>query len=146
MQIAWASSINSVSHDATAKGIWEELVWISIRFSLIKLFYLEDHWRLYFKKLTLKVKEKVKPLVWHWCVHSCSAVSNSLKPHGACQAPLSRQEYWSRLPFPTAGDLPDPGIQSASLVLTGGFFTTSATWERGIGACFINWGRSSLYV
>ena len=37
----------------------------------------------------------------------------------ACQAPLStgfpRQEYWSGLPFPTPGDLPDPGIEPASL-------------------------------
>ena len=34
----------------------------------------------------------------------------------ACQAPLSmgfpRQEYWSMLPFPPPGDLPDPGIES----------------------------------
>ena len=52
----------------------------------------------------------------------------------ACQAPLSigfpKQEYWSWLPFPTSGDLPDPGIQPvsfASLALAGGFFTTSAT-------------------
>ena len=33
----------------------------------------------------------------------------------ACQAPLpmelSRQEYWSGLPFPSPGDLPDPGIK-----------------------------------
>ena len=33
----------------------------------------------------------------------------------ACQAALSmefpRQEYWSGLPFPTPGDLPDPGIE-----------------------------------
>ena len=33
----------------------------------------------------------------------------------ACQAPLSmkfsRQEYWSELPFPSPGDLPDPGIE-----------------------------------
>ena len=49
----------------------------------------------------------------------------------AHQAPLdmefSRQEYWSRLPFPTPGDLPDPGIEPASLAsptLAGGFFTT----------------------
>ena len=32
----------------------------------------------------------------------------------ACQAPLSmgffRQEYWSGLPFPPSGDLPDPGM------------------------------------
>ena len=38
-----------------------------------------------------------------------------------------RQEYWSGLPFPPAGDLPDPGIESVSSVspaLTGRFFTT----------------------
>ena len=38
----------------------------------------------------------------------------------APQAPLfmefSRQEHWSILPFSTAGDLPDPGIERASLV------------------------------
>ena len=49
----------------------------------------------------------------------------------ARQAPLSwqfsRQEYWSGLPFPTPGDLPDPGIEPMSPVssaLAGGFFTT----------------------
>ena len=54
----------------------------------------------------------------------------------AHQAPLSlecpRQEYWSGLPFPSPGDLPDPGIEPMSLMfpaLAGGFFTTSATWE-----------------
>ena len=50
-----------------------------------------------------------------------------------CQAPLSmgfpRQEYRSGLPFPTAGDLPDPGIEPALPALTGRFFTTSASWE-----------------
>ena len=46
----------------------------------------------------------------------------------ACQAPLSmglpRQEYWSRLPFPSAGDLPNPGIDPASPALADKFFTT----------------------
>ena len=28
---------------------------------------------------------------------------------------FSRQEYWSELPFPSPGDLPDPGIESRSL-------------------------------
>ena len=40
---------------------------------------------------------------------------------------FSRQEYWSWLPFPTAEDLPDPGIKSVSLVssaLAGKFFAT----------------------
>ena len=46
----------------------------------------------------------------------------------SCQAPLStgfpRQEYWSGLPFPSPGDLSDPGIEPTSPVLAGGFFTT----------------------
>ena len=45
---------------------------------------------------------------------------------------ISRQEYWSGVPFPTPGDLSDLGIEPKSLVslaLAGGFFTTSATWE-----------------
>ena len=54
----------------------------------------------------------------------------------AHQAPLSmgfsRQEYWSGLPCPPPGDVPNPGIESMSLMspaLAGGFFTTSASWE-----------------
>jgi len=38
-----------------------------------------------------------------------------------------RQEYWSGLPFPPPGDLPDPGFEPASPVLfctEGRFFTT----------------------
>ena len=46
----------------------------------------------------------------------------------ACQAPLNlgfpRQEYWSGLPFPSPGDLPDPGIKPASPAMADGFFTT----------------------
>ena len=40
---------------------------------------------------------------------------------------FSRQEHWSGLPFPSLRDLPDPGMEPASLAqpaLTGGFFTT----------------------
>ena len=35
-----------------------------------------------------------------------------------------RQEYWSGLQFPFAGDLPDPGIEPMSPATAGGFFTT----------------------
>ena len=45
---------------------------------------------------------------------------------------FSRQEPWSRLPCPPAGDVPDPGMEPASLMslaLTDRFFTTSTTWE-----------------
>ena len=84
-----------------------------------------------------------------------------------CQAPLSvgfsRQEYWSGLPFPPPGDLPDPGIQRAidpvSIALASEFFNTSATWETlergyelgtpltiqwlGLGT-FIEWGTGLI--
>ena len=36
---------------------------------------------------------------------------------------FSRQEYWSGLPFPSPGDIPDPGIESMSPALASGFFT-----------------------
>ena len=46
---------------------------------------------------------------------------------------FSRQEYWSGLPCPPPGDLPDPGIELEShymfRAVAGGFFTTSITWE-----------------
>ena len=46
----------------------------------------------------------------------------------ACQAPLSmefpREGYWSELPFPSPGGLPDSGIEPTAPALAGGFFTT----------------------
>ena len=48
----------------------------------------------------------------------------------ARQAPLyvgfPRQEYWSGLPFPSLGDLPDPRIEPMSPALADGFFTTES--------------------
>ena len=68
------------------------------------------------------------------CVLSCVQLCNSMTV--ARQATLSmefsRQEYYSRLPFPAPGDLPDPGIELmylVSLALAGRFFTTCATCE-----------------
>ena len=43
----------------------------------------------------------------------------------ACQAPLfmefSRQDYWNGLPFPSSGNLPDPGIEPRSPALQADF-------------------------
>ena len=54
----------------------------------------------------------------------------------AHQAPLprgfSRQEYWSGLPCPPPGDLPNPGSEPVSLMspeLAGMFFTIHTTWD-----------------
>ena len=55
----------------------------------------------------------------------------------ALQALLSmgfaKQEYWSGLPCPSPGDLPNPGIEPSSLVspaLADQFFTTITTWKE----------------
>ena len=45
---------------------------------------------------------------------------------------LSRQEYWSGLPYPLSGDLSNPGIEPVSLMspaLAGRFFSAGAAWE-----------------
>ena len=47
---------------------------------------------------------------------SCFFVSDSLQPHGV-SLEFFRQEYWSGLPFPSLGDLPDPGIEPGSPTL-----------------------------
>ena len=70
-------------------------------------------------------------------VLNCSGVQLFAAPRAAAhQAALSmgfsRQEYGSGLPCRPPGDLPNPGIEPASLAspaLAGRFFTTSATWE-----------------
>ena len=66
------------------------------------------------------------------CTRVCSLSHVFATPWTIAQpAPLHigffRQEHWSRLPFPTTGDLPDPGIAPASLrspTPAGGFCTT----------------------
>ena len=71
----------------------------------------------------------------------------------ACQAPLflgfSRQEYWSGLPCPPSGHLPDPGIKSTSLMslaLAGRFFTTSATSEAICVYIYIKLMDTWIYI
>ena len=83
----------------------------------------------------------VGPVTWvlsrFSCVRLCATPWTA-----ACQAPLSmgfsRQGYWSGMPFPPPGDLPDPGIKPVSLrspVLAGGFFTTGTTCEGPLSVC-----------
>ena len=62
-----------------------------------------------------------------------------------CQAPLSmgflRQEYRSALPFPSPGDLPDPGIEPMSPALQ-----ADALPSEPIAACFLFRCRTQLSV
>ena len=61
--------------------------------------------------------------------HACSDVSDFTIPstaahHTSPSMELSRQEYWTGLPFLLPGELPNPGIKLTSPALAGKFFTT----------------------
>ena len=59
------------------------------------------------------------------CMHaqSCPALCDPLdcNPPGSSVHGVSRQKYWSELPFPSPGDLPHPGTEPSSPALAGGF-------------------------
>ena len=66
------------------------------------------------------------------CVFSCVWVFPTpwtVNPHAPLSMGFPRQEFWSGLPFHSPGDLPDPGIKSASPALAGRYFYHWATWE-----------------
>ena len=95
----------------------------------------------------------MKPYIYVLLLFSQSVMSNSFTTPWtvARQAPLlmgfPRQEYWSGLPFPSPGDLPDPGIKPTSLgppALAGGFFTIEPAGENHMYILSIYMG--SLYL
>ena len=76
---------------------------------------------------------------FHSCVHllKVSQCVMSLQPHGLqpsrlpCPWYFSRRKYWIGRPFPSPGNLLDPGIKPMSLTspsLAGRFFIPGATW------------------
>ena len=83
----------------------------------------EDKYRLIFR---------IWVLLWTWWVwvshvlvaQSCPTLCNPMD----CSLPLSmefsRQEYWSRFPFLSAGDLPNPGIEPRSPALQANFLVS----------------------
>ena len=58
-------------------------------------------------------------------VLSLSVVSDSVAPQAPLSVGFSRQEYWSELPFPQPGDLPNPGIKPGSPALQADSFRLS---------------------
>ena len=84
--------------------------------------YHRDYWR-----GVLKGQDTIKQILFtapqRTSMLSCSVMFNSLQPHGLQPARLlgpwgfSRQEYWSGLPCPPAGDLPNRGIKPRSPTL-----------------------------
>ena len=88
----------------------------------------------------LYLKKNLKNIwpIQHACMLSCFSHIRlfgtlwTITCQPALSLELSKQEYWSGLPCPPSGILPDPGIRKFCLLspaLAGGLFTTSATWE-----------------
>ena len=75
------------------------------------------------------------------CLTLCNPVDCSLPASSVRGILQARTLEWVAMPFPS--DLPNPRIESASLkssALTGGFFTTRATWEaHGGGGLWEEW-------
>ena len=64
-----------------------------------------------------------KPLMFHTRAQLLSCVlffvtPGTKAPQALLSVGFSRQEYWSGLPFPPPGDLPDPGIEPVSLCIS----------------------------
>jgi len=74
-----------------------------------QLTYLKS-WKMMLLKCCIQKWRKV--LVAQSCLTLCNPMDQALLSIG-----LSRQEYWSGLPFPSPGDLPDPGIEPRSPAL-----------------------------
>ena len=75
----------------------------------------------------------ISVLVTQSCPTLCDPMDCS--PPGSSAKEFSRQRYWSGLSFPSPGDLPDPGMESVSPALAGGFFTSCATREAQLSLC-----------
>ena len=78
--------------------------------------YLDLNWHSsYYEQVNVIVAQSLSNSATSWTI--------------ASQAPLSmefsRQEYWSGLPHPSPGDLPDPGIKPGSPALHAVFFLPS---------------------
>ena len=55
------------------------------------------------------------------CAQSCPTLCDLMdcSPPGSSVHGIPRREYWSGLPFPSPGDLPDPGIETSAVISVG---------------------------
>ena len=78
-----------------------------------------------FISYALKMKVKVKSFSCVWLFATPWTVAYQAPPSMG----FSRQQYWSGLPFPSPGDLPNPGIEPRVSCIAGRCFTLWATRE-----------------
>ena len=90
-------------------------------------------------------------MCWSFSRVCLFATPMGYRPPGSSVCGLSKQEYWSGLPFPSPGDLPDPGNEPRSpalskppgkerdkprLIVQGGDKTRYLTWNRKESSAF----------
>ena len=90
-------------------------------------------------KRVADLSSRIRVLLWMCCAvlsrfsHvQLFATPGTVAHQASLSMGFSRQEYWSGLPCPPLGDLPNPGIEPVTLTspaLADSFFTTSTTWE-----------------
>ena len=72
--------------------------------------------------------------VWKWklVTQSCPTLCDPMdcSPPSSSVHGISRQGYWSGLPFPSRGDLPDPGIEPRSPALQADFTDWATSWFK----------------
>ena len=114
---------------------WEQILSLSVTFQGASLSNLLNFLCLGFLSVSKRIKKWTELCMLSRFSHVRLSVTLWTV---ACQAPLSmgfsRQESWSGLPRPSPGDLPDWGIEPASLAspspaMACRFCTTGATWE-----------------
>ena len=119
--LIWATSVrNDFLQEVISKlSGWAQKTWTKMNSSLkLQVFY-----KMFLNIFVFPPNKKCVlshfNCVWLWNPMDCSPWTD-------------RQEYWSGLPCPPLGDLPNPGMEPKSLMspaLAGRFFSTSATWE-----------------
>ena len=130
-QCIWGPGRDSAWNKGSSGLVWS-LHHLLLLILLQFFFLLPDFWKLRIWFLTSFIHSCVFVFVVQWL----SRVWLFATPWSvAYQTPqsmgFSRKKYWSGLPCPLPGDLPNPGIESMSLMLALArrFFTTSTTWK-----------------
>ena len=95
---------------------------------------------------TLLLNIFVALLLSHLVVSDSLVTSMTVAHQALLSMGFPGQEYWSGLPFPSLGDLPDPGIKSSSCALACRFFAieppgkpliTDRSWENGFPGSYM---------
>ena len=133
---AWCAAVHGVAKSRTQLSDWTELTGtvmprLGMSFSLL----IEDQGPVEVDFYAILHPFDFNGFMWYpWAIKLCPSPFPPIIPWTvAYQAPLSmgisRLEYWSGFPFPSPGDLLNPGIKPMSPAFAGRFFYHWATWK-----------------